>query len=103
VFEAPEPPVPVSKVYAFPNPFRPDRGDEQVTFEGTVIVTRYGTFIDDGNDRYLVTGELPHGQEVRIEGTRKGVRITPAKCEPAGPDQATILRQVDEFLARLEG
>jgi replication factor A1 len=85
--------------------FRVIQGEyaEQVVFGGTVIVTRSGTFIDDGNDRYLVTGDLPHGQEVRIEGTRKGVRITPAKCGPAGPDQTAALRRVDEFLARLEG
>ncbi|MBP1929575.1 replication factor A1 [Methanolinea mesophila] len=75
---------------------------EAVSFDGTVIVTRHGTFVDDGSTRYLVVGDLPHGQDVHIEGTREGVRITPAKCEPVVPDPAAVLRQAEEFLARLE-
>jgi replication factor A1 len=73
---------------------------EEVALNGTIIVTRHGTFIDDGSTRYLVLGDLPHGQEVHIEGIRRGVRITPAKCEPARPDPAVAIRRVEEFLAR---
>ena len=75
---------------------------EQVSFDGTVIVTRHGTFIDDGSVRYLVVGDLPHGQAVHVEGILNGVRITPARCEPAGADPALALRRVEEFLSSLE-
>ncbi len=75
---------------------------EQVAFDGTVIVTRHDTFIDDGSVRYLVMGDLPHGQAMHVEGILNGVRITPAKCEPAGADPALALMRVEQFLSRLE-
>ncbi len=75
----------------------PDTGEE-IELEGTVIVTRHGTFIDDGTTRYLVHGNLPHGREVRIRGILNGKRITPEGFEAIdiGPD--LLVARIDRFL-----
>jgi hypothetical protein len=59
---------------------------EEITFEGTVLVTPAGTFIDDGTTRYLLNADLLHGQEVRVTGPLSRNRITPHQVEPAVPD-----------------
>jgi len=79
-----------------------EENGDRVAFDGTVIATRHGTFIDNGSARYLVMGDLPHGQEVHIVGILNGVRITPAQCEPAGADPALAIRRAEELLSRLE-
>ena len=58
--------------------------------EGTVIVTREGTFLDDGTVRFLVSGSLPHGHEVRVSGVRSGERITVSSSEDLKKDAAKV-------------
>ena len=78
---------------------QPAGSPEAIVMEGTVIVTRDGTFLDNGTKRYLVTGDLPHGQEVRVQGTRCGERITPASVEVLQKDTG----EISSLLAGLAG
>jgi replication factor A1 len=72
---------------------------EAIVMEGTVIVTREGTFLDNGADRFLISGDLPHGQEIRVEGMRSGERITPASVEILRKDTGKLC----SLLAELAG
>ncbi|NTV00845.1 MAG: nucleic acid-binding protein, partial [Methanoregulaceae archaeon] len=54
---------------------------EEIGMEGTIIVTREGTFLDNGTVRFLVNGSLPHGREVRVRGVRSGERIAVSSFE----------------------
>ena len=64
--------------------------EEEIEMEGTVIVTREGTFIDDGRVRYLVNGTLPHGHEFRVKGVRSGERITISSSEELEKDAGKV-------------
>jgi replication factor A1 len=78
-------------------------GDVQpVVVEGTVIVTREGTYIDDGTVWYLAGSDLPHGREVRVEGMISGRRITVGSYEALDLDPADTLRQIDQLVKELE-
>ncbi len=68
VFEPPAPPVAVSDVYAFPNPFRPERGHEHVTFHGNSTTTEISIYTLDGQE--IVT--LAPGQDTWEATTREG-------------------------------
>jgi replication factor A1 len=72
---------------------------EEIGIEGTVIVTREGTFIDNGTMRFLVSGSLPHGHEVRIKGVLSGERITVSSVEDLEKDP----RKVRSLLEQLAG
>ena len=71
---------------------------EEIRMEGTVIVTREGTFLDDGTVRFLVSGSLPHGHEVLVSGVRSGERITVSSSEDLKKDAAKV-RSLLETLA----
>jgi replication factor A1 len=71
---------------------------EEISMEGTVIVTREGTFLDDGTVRFLVSGSLPHGHEVRVSGVRAGERITVSSFEDLEKDPGKV-RSLLETLA----
>jgi hypothetical protein len=72
---------------------------EEIWMEGTVIVTREGTFIDNGTVRFLVGGSLPHGHEIRIKGVRSGERITVSSVENLEKDAG----EVRSLLEKLSG
>jgi hypothetical protein len=72
--------------------------EEEISMEGTVIVTREGTFLDDGTVRFLVSGSLPHGHEVLVRGVRSGERITVTSSEDLKKDAAKV-RSLLETLA----
>ena len=72
--------------------------EEEITMEGTVIVTREGTFLDDGTVRFLLNGCLPHGHEVRVSGVRSGERITVGSSEDLKKDAGKV-RSLLETLA----
>ncbi|NYT17454.1 MAG: nucleic acid-binding protein, partial [Methanomicrobiales archaeon] len=77
--------------------------EEEIESAGTIIVTREGTFLDDGSERFLLSGEHPHGHEVRVHGFLSGDRITPVSVEDREPDPAAIqarLRTLADSLAR---
>ena len=76
--------------------------EEEIEKEGTIIVTREGTFLDDGSERFLLSGEHPHGHEVRVHGFLSGDRITPVSVEDREPDPAVIkdrIRMLADSLA----
>jgi replication factor A1 len=75
----------------------PDHGHE-AEMEGTVIVTRDGTFLDDGRERFLITGDLPHGHEVRVRGLISGERIIPLSFEELQKDPCVIREQLEKIL-----
>jgi replication factor A1 len=78
-------------------------GGEPITFEGTVMATRSGTFIDDGTTWYLIDAELPNGRDVRVEGTVSGRRLTVRNAEAVERDPEELIRQFDQFLLELAG
>ncbi|MDD1706656.1 MAG: OB-fold nucleic acid binding domain-containing protein [Methanoregulaceae archaeon] len=71
-----------------------ERKKVEVEMEGTVIITREGTFIDNGSERYLLSGEYPHGHEIRVWGLLAGDRITPVSVEEREMDPVAILAKV---------
>jgi len=75
--------------------------EEEIEMEGTIIVTREGTFLDDGNERFLLSGEHPHGHEVRVRGLLSGDRITPVSVEDREPDPAAIQARMRTLTASL--
>ena len=72
----------------------PHEESRAITFTGTIIPGNGCTFIDDGTERYLVTGDLSAGHDVRITGVLCGSRIIPEVVEPADKDP-------DQVAARL--
>jgi replication factor A1 len=77
-----------------------DRGEE-TELEGTVIVTRDGTFLDDGRQRFLISSDLPHGHEIRVRGILSGERITPHSLERVEKDPSTIRERLEQLLSAL--
>jgi len=71
--------------------------EEEVS--GTVIATSDGTFLDTGEEQFLVRGNLPHGHEVRARVTRRGKRISLHSFEEILPDMAELNARIDAFLA----
>ncbi len=69
----------------------------EIEMDGTVIVTREGTFLDNGSERYLLSGDHPHGHEIRVRGLLAGARITPVSVEERAMDPAAILASVAGF------
>ena len=72
---------------------------EEIGMEGTVIVTREGTFLDDGKMRFLISGSLPHGHEVRIQGVQSGERIAVSSSEDIEKNVNTIQSQLRQLLS----
>jgi len=70
--------------------------EEEIT--GTVIATSDGTFLDTGEEQFLVRGNLPHGHEVRARVTRRGKRISIHSFEETLPDMAELNARIDAFL-----
>jgi replication factor A1 len=69
----------------------------EITFEGTVIDTRYGRCIDNGTRWYLLDGDLPLGSEVRIRGIARGRYITPLECEPVVRDPQDLIQRLNRL------
>jgi replication factor A1 len=79
----------------------PDQGPE-TEWEGTVIVTRNGTFLDDSRDRFLISSDLPHGHEVRVKGRLAGERIVTLSLEEVQKDPVAVSLELDKLLADLD-
>lgn len=61
----------------------PEASPIEIVFEGTVIMSKAGTFIDNGNERYLLDEtDLPRWREIRVTGTVSGDRINVKNWEP---------------------
>ncbi len=46
----------------------PEEKSRPIVFQGTIISTPGCTFIDNGIERYLIGGDLPHGIEMQVTG-----------------------------------
>ncbi len=66
----------------------------EIEMDGTIIITREGTFLDDGKNRFLLSGEHPHGHEVRVRGLLSGDRITALSVEEREPDPVAIRNRI---------
>jgi len=69
-----------------------------VIFEGTIIAGPGCTFIDNGTERYLIEGDLPHGAEVRVTGILSGSRIIPECIQPVELRPETLLEELQGFM-----
>lgn len=72
----------------------PPAAQKEVEINGTIIISREGTFLDDGHEQFLLTGEHPHGHEVLVRGFRSGDRITVISVEEREPDPAAVREQL---------
>jgi replication factor A1 len=70
-------------------------------FEGTIIAGPGCTFIDNGTERYLIEGDLPHGAEMRVTGVLSGSRIIPEHVQPVELSPETLLQEIREFIKEL--
>ena len=75
----------------------PEREPEPIVFEGTIITGPGCTFIDNGAERYIIEGDLPHGAEMRVTGVLSGSRIIPDQVQPVEISPETLLREIREF------
>lgn len=74
-----------------------------VTVTGTVIPDTGGSFLDDGENRYLITGtDLPFFTEVTVTGTLSGTMIRPDQWEHAGITVGQLRRKIQDLQAMLE-
>jgi len=79
----------------------PMRESEPVVFEGTIISGPGCTFIDNGTERYLIEGDLPHGAEMRLTGILSGSRIIPECIQPVELKPETLLDELQGFMKEL--
>jgi replication factor A1 len=63
-------------------------------FEGTVIPGHAGAMLDNGEEAYLLEGELPSARHFRVEGRVQGRRLFPLRYEPVRPDPKTLLARL---------
>jgi replication factor A1 len=75
---------------------------EPINLEGTVIVTRDGTFVDTGTAWYIASADLPHGREIRLQGNLSGKRISVERYEAMDLDPSDTIRQIDRLIQELE-
>jgi ssDNA-binding replication factor A large subunit len=69
----------------------------EVTVRGTVIRTRAGTFIDDGEVCYLLDGTFPHGRVVEVRGKAAGFRLSPEESVSVALDPDEIAGRLEHF------
>jgi len=69
-----------------------------VIFEGTIIAGPGCTFIDNGTERYLIEGDLPHGAEMRVIGILSGSRIIPECIQPVELRPEILLEELRGFM-----
>jgi replication factor A1 len=79
----------------------PEEESHPIIFEGTVINGPGCTFIDNGIERYLIEGNLPHGGEVQVTGILSGNRITAEYTQPVDLKPETLLVQLSGFIEEL--
>ena len=76
----------------------PVKETRPVIFEGTIIAGPGCTFIDNGTERYLIEGDLPHGSEMRVTGILSGNRIIPECVQPVELRPETLLEELRGFM-----
>ena len=68
----------------------PGEHQEEIEMTGTVIATRHGLFIDDGDHIFLIDGNLPHGHEFRVRGIVSGQRLALLHAEPVRQEVESV-------------
>ena len=71
-------------------------GDGPIEFEGTIISSREGTFIDNGTVSYLIEGDHPFGREMRVRGRLAGHTIVPEQIVARDLDPGHVLERIME-------
>jgi replication factor A1 len=79
----------------------PEEESHPIIFEGTIISGQGCTFIDDGTERYLIDGNLPHGSELQVTGILSGNRITAEHIQPVDLKPETLLVQLRGLIEEL--
>ena len=80
----------------------PQEARREITFTGTIIPGNGGTFIDNGTERYLITGEYQPGAEIAVTGVLAGSRIIPATAVPAGKTPKELAGRLAALIARID-
>jgi len=70
---------------------------QPIVFSGTIIPGPGCTFIDDGNDRYLIEGSFPAGAELQVTGTLAGSRIIPETVVPVEIRAETVMAHLQKL------
>jgi len=79
----------------------PKKDSHPIVFEGTIIAGQGCTFIDNGTQRYLIDGDLPHGVEMQVTGILSGNRIIAEYSQPVDIKPETLLVQIRGFIEEL--
>jgi replication factor A1 len=80
----------------------PEEETHPIIFEGTIITGQGCTFIDNGTERYIIEGNLPHGIEVQVTGILSGNRITAEYTQPVDLKPEILLVQLRGFIEELD-
>ena len=79
----------------------PEEESHPIVFEGTIMSGQGCTFIDNGTERYLIEGNLPHGHEMQVTGVLSGNRIAAEYTQPVDLKAETLLMQLRGFMEEL--
>ncbi|MDD1675921.1 MAG: OB-fold nucleic acid binding domain-containing protein [Methanomicrobiales archaeon] len=67
----------------------------ELVFVGTAIRDICGMSLDNGEEAYLVEGDLPPALHLRVEGRVRGRRLMPSRYEAAPPDRNALLSRLE--------
>ena len=80
----------------------PEEESHPIIFEGTIIAGQGCTFIDNGTERYLISGNFPHGAELRVTGILSGNRIIAESTRPVDLIPEILLTGTPRIYRRTE-
>jgi replication factor A1 len=80
----------------------PEEESNPIIFEGTIIAGQGCTFIDNGTERYLISGNFPHGVELQVTGILSGNRIIAESTRPVDLRPEILLMELREFIEELK-
>jgi replication factor A1 len=75
----------------------PAEESKPVVFAGTIIAGPGCLFIDNGEERYIIEGDFPHGSEMKVSGTLSGSRIIPGTAEPVVIRPEDVMAHLQRF------
>ena len=81
----------------------PGRESTPITFTGTIIAGNGCLFIDNGQERYVLDADLPHGGRFEVTGLLSGNLIVPERVTPAEIDAEALLKKIQNFRESLKG
>jgi replication factor A1 len=68
-----------------------------LVFEGTVIPGPAGMVLDNGEEAFLLEGDLPPALHLRVEGLVRGRRLLPLHYEVVRPDRGSLLTRLSSL------